>query len=404
MSEIRCGGRLHRCVIVCLGCLVGAACQGCKSPKSHEVGVSETDASIPAQNQATETAGNQALEMQGQAPAPPMRTPRNPSVGTASGSNGSADAQRASDAGSMTADAVDMDAASADVPDSPLSVAGLQPTQIQKNMRFGLAEGPLWDPCKHALLFADVTANVIYSLSTDDEIAVFARDTNNTNGFAFAPDGSLVLAQMAPPGHLARLDPSGQITTLDTGPTALHTPDDVTVGSDGTIFFSDGEFPPIGSINLGSLPVYALAPGASALEKLGTVGGPNGIELSPDEQTLYVNAYFEGSVIPFKRGPDGKLTKGKALITGLSNPDSMCLDAAGNLYVAVTSGLQVISPEGKRIGLIPVRSTQGTTNCTFGGDDGKTLYITTWTSLWKVTGMPIAGLDWQVNRERLGCK
>ena len=48
-------------------------------------------------------------------------------------------------------------------------------------------------------------------------------------------------------------------------------------------------------------------------------------------------------------------------------------------------------------------SVQGVTNCTFGGADGKTLYITAWTTLWKVDAMPIPGLDWVVNQKRLKC-
>jgi gluconolactonase len=176
------------------------------------------------------------------------------------------------------------------------------------------------------------------------------------------------------------------------------------VRSDGTIYFSDGDFPPIGQFNFGQLPVYQLPPGGKALVNGGTVGGPNGVELSPDEKTLYVDAYFEGSVVKFDVAADGTLKKGAALATGLANPDSLCLDADGNLYVGVSTGLQVLSPDGSTVKLIPVMSNQGVTNCTFGGDDGKTLYITAWSTLWKVDNMPVAGLDWTVNRKRLGCQ
>jgi len=303
-------------------------------------------------------------------------------------------------------------ATASSVPPSPspsreppaLSLDGLdRPMQIQTSTRFTLAEGPLWDHCSHQLLFVDVNASTIYALSSDDKLSVFATDTHNTNGIAFANDGSLILAQMAPPGHIARRDKSGQITLIDPPGPPLHTPDDVTVRSDGTIYFTDGEFPPVGTLNLGPLPVYGFAPGDSMLTKGGTVAGPNGIELSADEKTLYVDAYYEGSVVQFSVAADGKLTKGKALATGLTNPDSLCLDAAGNLYVGVSTGLQVLRPDGSRVGLIPIRSVQGTTNCTFGGEDGKTLFITAWTGIWKLPNMPIPGLAWQADRQRVQC-
>jgi gluconolactonase len=99
----------------------------------------------------------------------------------------------------------------------------------------------------------------------------------------------------------------------------------------------------------------------------------------------------------------------RPLVSGLSKPDSLCLDAAGNLYVALPTGLQVMKPDGTKIKLISVPAgtssclNPGTTNCTFGGDDGKTLYITNWTTLYKVANMPIPGLDWVNNTKRLKC-
>lgn len=276
-----------------------------------------------------------------------------------------------------------------------------RPTRISSTTPFTLAEGPLWDPCEHRLLFVDVVASKIYSLA-NGQISVFLSNTNNTNGIAFAPDGSLVMAQMKP-GHVAKRDKSGNITTLDPRGSLLHTPDDVIVRSDGIVYFTDGDFPPVGTVDLAPLPVYAIMPGASQLFNGGTVAGPNGIEFSPDEKTLYVDAYIQGAVVKFSVNPDGTFTKGPSLATGLTNPDSLCIDAAGNLYVGVSTGLQVIRPDGSRVGLIPVQSTQGVTNCAFGGDDGKTLYITAWTSIWQLPNMPIPGLEWMVNRQRLGC-
>jgi gluconolactonase len=277
-------------------------------------------------------------------------------------------------------------------------------TPVMISNAFTLAEGPLWDPCGHQLLFADVTASVIHTLDANDQIGVFMTDTSNANGLAFDVDGSLIMAQMGgSPGHIARRAKDGTVTALEPPGSLLHTPDDVIVRSDGTIYFTDGDFPPIGNVDLAALPVYGLKPGATALANGGAVRGPNGIELSPDEQTLYVDAYFESSVMKWSVAADGTITKGAALATGLSNPDSLCVDAAGNLYVGVTAGLQVLRPDGSKVVVIPVPSSSGTTNCTFGGDDGKTLYITAWTLLMKVENMPIPGLQWQNDTQRLQC-
>jgi sugar lactone lactonase YvrE len=94
------------------------------------------------------------------------------------------------------------------------------------------------------------------------------------------------------------------------------------------------------------------------------------------------------------------------VITGLSRTDSFCLDAAGNFYVGTGGGLRVFRSDASEVTLLAIPAgspTQGTTSCGFGGADGKTLYITNWSTLFRVEGMPIPGLDWQVNQARVDC-
>jgi gluconolactonase len=318
------------------------------------------------------------------------------SAGSADGATGAADAAT----GGKKDSGVSNTGTPGSVSYPTLNAAAIgMPTQVASG--FTLAEGPLWDPCGKRLLFADVTASVINSLGSDGKVSMFMQNTNSANGLAFDVDGSIIMAQMG--GHIARRKQDGTVQVLDPPGSMLHTPDDVIVRSDGTIYFSDGDFPPIGGLDFNPLPVYAFKPGAAKLVNGGTVMGPNGVELSPDEKTLYVDAYFEGSVVKFSVAADGTPTKGAALATGLTNPDSLCLDAAGNLYVGVSTGLQVLRPDGSMVTLIPVASAQGVTNCTFGGDDGKTLFITAWTAIWKVDAMPIPGLDWEVTKNRVHC-
>jgi gluconolactonase len=334
------------------------------------------------------------------------------STSGASGSVPVADAS-APDASTGVSDSGDPDASSP----TAMSYPPLDPAAIGMPAKiadgFSLAESPLWDPCGDRLLFADVSATgggKINAVDANGTVTEFMSNTGNTNGMAWDIDGSLILAQMT--GHVARRDRAGMVTQIDPPMSNLHTPDDVTVRSDGTIYLSDGDFCPIGTL-LGyssALPVFTIKPNTTTLINSGTVRGPNGIELSPDEKVLYVSGYGEGSIYRFDVMPDGMIMKQpQALITGLSDSDSMCLDAAGNLYVAVRSGIQVLSPEGDKIKLIPVTAPAGSctkagmTNCTFGGKDGKTLYITSWTTLFKIDDMPIPGLEWFIGQKRAKC-
>ena len=92
------------------------------------------------------------------------------------------------------------------------------------------------------------------------------------------------------------------------------------------------------------------------------------------------------------------------LAQGLTNPDSMCIDAGGNVYVGVNAGLLVLRPDGSVVTTVPSfnSATQGITNCGFGGADGTTLYFTSWNTLWRIDDMPIPGLDWQLS-QRMPC-
>lgn len=285
---------------------------------------------------------------------------------------------------------------------------------------FTLTESPLWDHCHDRLLFTDVAAQTIHTLdlAVDPDadagaaIGALVTDTAYANGLAFDPKGALLLAEMGGKsgGDIARLNADGTRTVIvdrDASDKPLGTTDDLVVRSDGTIYFTDPVFPyaSFTAFSAAVRPIYRLPTGGSAAELVqeATVSTPNGIELSPDEKTLYVAAYLSGDVLRFAVAKDGSLTAKDPLVTDLTTPDSMCVDATGNLYVGVSTGLQVISPAGEKLALIPVTSARGVTNCTFGGENGRTLYITAWTSLFRVDDMPVVGLDWKKNM-RLACK
>jgi len=123
---------------------------------------------------------------------------------------------------------------------------------------------------------------------------------------------------------------------------------------------------------------------------------PNGIVVSPDEKTLYlIEAHGEENrnrnILAFDLNPDGSLSNRRVLYNfypGRSG-DGMAIDTDGNLYVAAglhkrrgssetldtRPGIHVISPVGK---LLAFKETpeDTITNCTFGGDDLKTLFVT----------------------------
>jgi gluconolactonase len=100
---------------------------------------------------------------------------------------------------------------------------------------------------------------------------------------------------------------------------------------------------------------------------------PNGIILSADEKRLYVT---NGTTLAaFDVQPDGSLTNQRefATLDGGGNGDGLAIDASGRIYVTSNPGVQVISAEGKYLGIIP--TPRPVISVAFGGKDKKTLYV-----------------------------
>jgi gluconolactonase len=167
----------------------------------------------------------------------------------------------------------------------------------------------------------------------------------------------------------------------------LNQPNDITVRSDGTIYFTDPAFGDAAAqAELDFRGVFRIAPdGRLTAEYRGeTSETPNGLALSPDESLLYVTDYAAGLVRVFDVAPDGSLSKARTF-ANVAGPDGMAVDEDGNLFIAsyVGGAIEVFAPDGEQWGIIDLPASSS--NCAFGGADGRTLYITTGPALYRVT-------------------
>jgi gluconolactonase len=254
-------------------------------------------------------------------------------------------------------------------------------------------------------------------------IDVLFQPDGNADGLGLDPQGNIIAAGYASRNVWRYTNNAMQTISACTSPatatcfmgTEVNTPDDVTARADGVIYFTD---PTFGSGQ--GLPTQSFALGYEGLFRVTTDGvlhkedqtsgqGPNGVNLSPDQKTLYVAYTLGGSVSKFDVAADGSLSNKKTFVMGTSFADSMCVDAGGNVYVGTSGGLAVINPSGTNLGSISVGGTANyTTNCAFGGTDQKTLFITARSSstlvgtptmgtgsLYKVDNMPVPGIPGQ---------
>ena len=181
---------------------------------------------------------------------------------------------------------------------------------------------------------------------------------------------------------------------MRTSPRAIrvfNSPNDIAIAADGTIYFTDPDYQKAAAP--GGQPVtgiYRIAPDGAVSLVDGTRKNPNGIALSLNGDTLYVNA-SDGAVRAYPIR-DGVPQSGHDVIRGIENGDGMTLDCHGNLYVTEhgPKRVRVFTPQGRE--LATIRTDANVTNVAFGGADGKTLYITGAGAVWQVrldvTGLP----------------
>jgi len=280
-------------------------------------------------------------------------------------------------------------------------------------------EGPVWTR-EGFLLFAEIPANNIDKWVPGGSASVFMHPSGyqgtapykgpepGSNGMTLDAHGRLTVA-----GHARRnvwrresMSPTAQITVLADSYQGkkLNSPNDLDYKSDGSLYFTD---PPYGLQTQGDDDpekqlkvngVYRLpnalrqAPGSqpdrSGLQLIiGDLPRPNGIAFSPDEKLLYVSDSGKKIWMRYEVAADGSVHNGSVFQDANGDnapggPDGIKVDKAGNLYGSGPGGVWIMSPAGKHIATIQV--PERVANLNWGDKDGKTLYITASTSIFRI--------------------
>ena len=272
---------------------------------------------------------------------------------------------------------------------------------------FRFIEGPIWVRSGPYLLFSDLQSNAIMKSSPDGTVSVFRKDIFSgsypdgvqigSNGLTLDKQGRLVAAEHGN-RRVSRIEKDGTVTVLADHYEGkrLNSPNDLVCKSNGDIYFTDPpglyrtypEGPNAPKRELDFAGVYRVsAPGKIDLVTK-DVPYPNGLAFSPDEKKLYIaSSRPEKFWMVYDVEPDGSLKNGKKFfdatsIPGDGVPDGMKVDRSGNIYATGPAGIMVFTAEAKLLGTIELPEIPA--NLNWGDADGKVLYITARTSLYRL--------------------
>ncbi len=265
----------------------------------------------------------------------------------------------------------------------------------------GPAEGPVWVSEGKYLLFEDIQTSRRLKYTPGQGVTVISTKTNEANGLTRDLQGRLVQCEHAT-RSVTRTEADGSMTVVANNfqGKRLLRPNDVVVKSDGSIYFTDPGGPRApDQYDVTVSGVYRVSADLGSISLIADdLIGPNGLAFSPDETILYVCDSRRRIIQAYDLLPNGTLAKQTSRrFADLGGPepgvpDGMKVDSAGNIYSGGGGGLYILDKTGKKLGRI-VHGLPATTNMAFGGDDWKTLYFTTRSSLnmvnVKIAGIPV---------------
>jgi gluconolactonase len=271
-------------------------------------------------------------------------------------------------------------------PDIPGVIAGgTMPEVVVKGLTS--SDDPMWLP-NIGLVFSESRANRIVRLDEHDQPVTFVGNLHNPLGMTFDSQGRLISLQTQPGFTGPRVVwPSGKerIVADNYQGKSFGRPNDIVADLKGGVYFTD--IPPDRKV----MPpaVYYVPPGGAAIRVAEGITTPNGLQLSHDEKTLYVNDTGGINIYAFDVQPDGRLANRRVFATyvgrdqtlapnaaPMSRADGLVTDDDGRLYALTEAGIEVLSPTGQALGVIPLWCiTRRCQNLSFGGPDKRTLYV-----------------------------
>jgi len=269
-----------------------------------------------------------------------------------------------------------------------------------RRLHFGTqwAEGPAWNGVGRFLVWSDIPNNVQMRWTEEDNrVTIFRNPSGYSNGNTFDFQGRQISCEHGG-RRVVRYEHNGTMTTVADrfDGKRLNSPNDVAVHPDGSIWFTDptygirGNYEGFKNEQETKEAVYRVDSQTRQVEKVtDDQSGPNGICFSPDYKKVYVADTGTGRDIRVYDVDGKSLRNGKRFVqldipgTGApSAADGIRCDVDGNIWCGARPGVQVVAPDGARIGMIRLPETCA--NVCFGGSRRNRLFMAASESLYAV--------------------
>jgi sugar lactone lactonase YvrE len=257
----------------------------------------------------------------------------------------------------------------------------------------GMPESPRWHTGR--LWFSNWIDRQVVAVGLDGKPEVMLTRDSDSHPMGYSidwlPDGRLLVTG----DKLRRQEPDGSMVTHAEQPA-----NEIVVGGRGNIYLNGADF----NFVAGEAPrpgyIKLITPDGELRQVAGDIQFPNGMVITPDDQTLIISESFAGRLTAFDIGADGSLSGRRVFADGLG-PDGICLDAEGAVWVG-TAGFSVarVAEGGDVVQRVELAENRAPFALMLGGPDRRTLFIMT--AEWRAADGHVANLDRLTNGPHTG--
>ncbi len=257
---------------------------------------------------------------------------------------------------------------------------------------FAFTEGPAKGP-DEKIYFSDIPNSRIQTYDpASGELGVARENTGKANGLMFDDSGALYACEGGNRQLTKQVGDNIKVLAARYDGKKFNSPNDLDLDDRGGVYFTDPRYGSRDGMEMDVEGVYYLSATGKLTRVIDDLVRPNGLILSLDKQTLYVADNGTTLIYRYDVREDGSLANRRQFtdMGGQGGCDGMTIDAQGNVYGTAQGHVWIWNPDGELI--TKIKPPEAPANCTFGGPNNKTLYITARTGFYSIE-MNVAGRE-----------